>query len=196
MERAELQELHYITPIANVPSIIEHGILSHRRVARIRHESVAMPELQAKRAKVRIPGGRSLHEYVNLYLCARNPMLLKRKSHHDDLCVLRISPSVLDIAGTVVTGQNAGSKYARFAPAPDGLRLVCRDWTFADDWRDPDKIQFWIKKSAKCAEVLVLDVVPSRHISGAYVSGQRSLLKLKAHISGLDVVENSDMFFR
>lgn len=27
MKRSDLKELHYITPIANVPSIIQHGIL-------------------------------------------------------------------------------------------------------------------------------------------------------------------------
>jgi len=29
-----LKELHYICPIANVPSIVEHGILSHNQATR------------------------------------------------------------------------------------------------------------------------------------------------------------------
>ena len=59
MERHELTELHYITPIANVPSILELGILSHNRAKRVRHESVAMNEIQDRRARVTVPGGKS-----------------------------------------------------------------------------------------------------------------------------------------
>ncbi len=78
MERHELTELHYITPIGNVPSILRQGILSHIRLQRVEHESVAMEEIQDRRAKVIVPGGLKLHEYVNLYICARNPMMYKR----------------------------------------------------------------------------------------------------------------------
>jgi hypothetical protein len=66
VERDELQELYYITPICNIPSIMEHGILSHVRAGRLSHASVAMPEIQGRRTKIRVPGGRRLHEYVNL----------------------------------------------------------------------------------------------------------------------------------
>jgi ssDNA thymidine ADP-ribosyltransferase, DarT len=85
MERAELDELHYITPIENVLSICEHGILSHNRMRKLGlvHTSVAMQEVQDIRKGVMVPGsaGKPLHEYANLYICARNPMLLKRKAH-------------------------------------------------------------------------------------------------------------------
>ena len=33
MERADLHELHFITEISNVPSILERGILSNRLVS-------------------------------------------------------------------------------------------------------------------------------------------------------------------
>src|SRR5712691_2607983 len=51
--------------------------------------------------------------YVNLYLCARNPILYKRQSRHAELCVLRIDPRVLDLPGVVVTDGNAASAYVR-----------------------------------------------------------------------------------
>src|SRR2546425_4346574 len=75
----ELLELHYITPMENVPSILAQGILSHRRAGKLRHQSIAMPEVQARRAGRIVPGGRPLHDYVNLYICARNPMLYVRQ---------------------------------------------------------------------------------------------------------------------
>lgn len=51
-----------------------------------------------------VPGGRPLHEYVNLYFCARNPMLFRIKDLHLELCVLQIDTNVLDLPGVVITG--------------------------------------------------------------------------------------------
>jgi len=77
MNRAGVQELHYITAIANVPSILQHGILSHTLAAQLVHDSVAMPEIQERRKNRQIPGARTLHEYANLYFDAHNAMLSK-----------------------------------------------------------------------------------------------------------------------
>ena len=118
MNRGDLSELHYITPIANIASIMQRGILSNRRVAKLQHQSVAKQEVQDLRAKVKVPGWRALHEYANLYICARNPMLYKRHAVHKSLCVLRIKPSVLDLPEVVITDQNAASDYRRFLPSP------------------------------------------------------------------------------
>ena len=122
MNRDELRELQFITPIANILSIVEHGILSHVRAARLPHSSVAMPAMQDRRSQVVVPGGsRRLHEYANLYICARNPMLYLRR--HQEICVLAVSPDVLDLPDVIVTDQNAGGDYVSFRPAPDGLRF-------------------------------------------------------------------------
>ena len=72
MKREDLDALHFITPIANVLSILTHGIMSHRRATKLPHQSIAMAEIQDRRQKVVIPNARPLHEYVNLYICARN----------------------------------------------------------------------------------------------------------------------------
>lgn len=196
MERHELAELHYITPIANVPSILRLGILSHSRSRSVQHESVAMDEIQDWRAKVAVPGGRRLHDYVNLYICARNPMMYKRQAQHRELCVLRISPHIIDMVGVVVTDGNASGDYVRFAAAPRGLGIVNREWTFADDWRDPDQIQYFRKKAAKCAEVLVPDRVGPDYIAGAYVSCQEALNRIVSLNTDISVSINSHLFFR
>ena len=134
MTREELNELGYIVPIATVPSILQRGILSHRRAERIAHESIALEDVNNLRAKVNVPNGRALHEYANLYICPRNPMLFKRKDSHEQICVLRVSADVLDLPNVVVTDSNAASKYVRFSPAPSGLEIVSRDRTFARYW--------------------------------------------------------------
>ena len=196
MTRGELSELHYIAHMDNVPSILRLGILSHRRAARVPHASVAMEAVQARRARVVVPGGRRLHEYVNLYLCARNPMLYRLRGRHLDLCVLRVSTDVLDLPGVVVTDGNASSGYARFAAAPGGLSIVDRDATFAEYWTAADQIVEWRKKSAKCAEVLVPDRIPPRFIFGAYVSCQQALDKLNNLDTSIAVTINGHMFFQ
>jgi ssDNA thymidine ADP-ribosyltransferase, DarT len=196
VRRHELEELHYITAIGNVPSILQHGILSHSRAAKLPHESVAMAEIQDRRAKVVVPGGRRLHDYANLYVCARNPMLYKRSAQHLDICVLRIDPGVLDLPGVVVTDGNASSDYVRFTAGSAGLAIVDRERTFAEWWTDPDPFEYFRKKSAKCAEVLVPDRVPAHLVTGAYVSCGEALARFAA--LGMDVPTeiNQHLFFR
>jgi hypothetical protein len=149
MNRSDLRELHYITTISNVASIITHGILSHKSAAKVRHTSIAMEEVQERRKKKIVPGGRPLHDYVNLYICARNPMLYVRLSEHQNLCVVQIHPDILDEPGVIITDCNAASDYARFAQAPQGLSIVDKDLTFAEYWTHPDpvlvqrELDFW-----------------------------------------------------
>lgn len=197
MTRAELTELHYILPLDNVPSVLQHGILSHKRVERLTHRSVAMEVIQDRRARVVVPGGRPLHDCVNLYICARNPMLFKVTPHHSALCVLRVAPNVLDLPGVVITDQNASSDHRRFAPAPDGLRIVDRDMVFARSWKHPDdQIAEWRHKSAKCAEVLVPDHVEPRDVVGAYVLSEAVAAKVRADAPVWTTVVDPDLFFR
>lgn len=196
MERHELQELHYITPICNTPSILEHGILSHSRVSRLPHQSVAMEVIQDRRAAVRVPGGRPLHAYANLYVCARNPMLYKRQAQHATICVLSVSSDVLDLPGTIITDSNASSEYVRFASAPGGLRIVDRDLTFAEYWTDQDTIKQWRKKAAKCAEVLVPDQIAPRFILRIYVSCEQARGQVEALALDLPVCIQQHLFFR
>ena len=117
MRRDELRELHFITPIANVPSILAVGIVCHRRAQQLPHASVAMDEIQERRKDRLIPGAGHLHDHANLYLYARNAMLFKRRERHAELCVLRVSLAVLDLPNVVIADQNAASDYVRFRPA-------------------------------------------------------------------------------
>ena len=71
-------ELHCIMPMANVASVLIHGLLSYERAAKLPHHSVALQPAQDLRDKKHVPGGLKLHQYANLYFHARNPMLHKR----------------------------------------------------------------------------------------------------------------------
>jgi hypothetical protein len=195
MERHDLTELHYITPIANLGSILEYGVLSHRRAQAFNPTSVAMQEIQDVRAGRRVPGGLQLHDYANLYICARNPMLYKRLTSRREICVLSLLPTALDLDGVVVTDQNAASKYVRFGAGAAGLAIVDQSRTFAEYWTHPDYIEQYRRKAAKCAEVLVPHVVPPEYIRGAYVCSP--LVKRAVNSLGLQLTVsiNGDLYF-
>ncbi len=196
MKRAALHELGYIVPIDTVPSILRHGILSHKRAKRLQHQDIALQDVQSRRAKVVVPNGRALHEYANLYICPRNPMLLKRSNVHEQICVLQVRVDVIDLPNVVITNSNAGSKYARFMPAPAGLAIVDGDRTFADWWTHPDQIEQWRHSAQKCAEVLVPDTVPACYVFGAYVSSEQSREHLQRVAPELPIIVNGRMFFQ
>lgn len=195
MERSAVKELHYILPIANLESVLARGILSHSKVAKIKHDSIAMPEIQERRAKIRVPGGGPLHGYANLYFHARNPMMWRRKSSRDTLCVLRVNPDVLDVEGVVIADGNAASSYTQFRRSPQGLAIVDETLTFALDWRSRDLIDYYRRKSAKCAEVLVPERVHPTLIDGCYVCSAVTKASVHAVAPNLGAAIAPDLFF-
>lgn len=169
VDRSRVTQLHYITPIANLASIVARGILSHHRAAHVGHESIADESVQDKRVGKHVPGGLLLHDYVNLFFDARNSMMYRRLDHKMSIAVLRVHPAVLDIQATVVTDGNAASPSTIFAPSPGGLAALNEDRIYAHSWDHSDP---WIKKELKrqrSAEVLVPNTVPPEYLLGCYV---------------------------
>ncbi|HNV23946.1 MAG TPA: DUF4433 domain-containing protein, partial [Candidatus Omnitrophota bacterium] len=134
MKLSDITELHYITPIANLPSIVRSGILSHKRVTEMQHVSVAMEEIQEKRRQKKIPGAGQLHDYVNLYFDAHNPMLSKRRDKNNEICILRLDPEVLNIEGVIIADCNAASTYAKFLTVKEGIASLDKEQVYARYW--------------------------------------------------------------
>jgi hypothetical protein len=182
--------------IANLPSILQHGILSHKLADKIAHDSVAMQEIQERRQNKRIPGAGNLHDYANLYFDAHNPMLSKCRARNNEICVLQIDALVMDQAGVIVTDRNAAADMVRFFPVVAGLSAISHDRVFAKYWTHPD--DFYderLHKSQKCAEVLVPQRVNTKFITGAYVANQKALDAVAAVDSMLSVRVRNDMYF-
>jgi hypothetical protein len=189
---ARVTELHCIMPIANIGSVTQHGILSYERAAKLRHRSVALAEVQEKRDQKRIPGGLRLHQYANLYFHARNPMMSARRAEASSLC----APRVLALEGTVISDQNAASKYVRFLH-PSQWRLLNFDNIYAMDWRHPDdQIAEWRHSSRKCAEVLVPHRAEHQYLTGAYVVDQVAGDRLVDTGFALPIAIDPMLFFR
>jgi len=161
-------------PIVNIPSVMNHGILSYEQAEQLPHRSVAMSEIQEKRDKKKVPNGLMLHQYANLYFHARNPMLYKRAIEAESLCVLQVSHMVISLPNVVLTDQNAASKYVRFLGA-NQINQINFEMVYAEDWRHPnDQIAFWRHSSTKCAEVLIPHKVEQQFIQGAYVVNNKA----------------------
>jgi hypothetical protein len=189
-------ELHCIMPIANIPSVMAHGILSYERAAKIQHHSVALQPVQDKRDQKQVPGGLKLHQYANLYFHARNPMLFKRLAEAPNLCVLCVSTQVLQLAGTVISDQNAASDYVRFLH-PRQWQLLDFDAIYAMDWRHPgNPAAYYRHSSQKCAEVLVPQRVETRFLIAGYVVDDEARKRLKSLGCALPVTANPVLFFR
>lgn len=191
---ARVTEFHCIMPLENLASVLANGIVSHEVATSLPHRSVALQPVQDRRDVKQVPQGLRLHQYANLYFHARNPMMFLRRDEAASLCVLSVSTNVLQIPGSVIADQNASSSYVRFL-APNQIDFLPYDWVFALDWRDPDKITYWRKKAARCAEVLVPHRVDPAYIQGAYVRDQAVAEKVNGIAPRLPLAIDANMFF-
>ncbi|MGH8730004.1 MAG: DUF4433 domain-containing protein [Burkholderiales bacterium] len=196
MRRSDVIEPHYITPTANLDSIMVHGIMSHVRATDLAHVSIANESVQQNRRNKRLPSGRMLHEYANLYFHARNPMMYFRKDSHLDLVVVRVSAQALDLPGVMIADGNAARTFGTAFWGPtDGLARLDRERVFAEYWTDSDPAEQDEKKRIKCAEVLVPDLVPPHLLRGVYVSCSESERRLHLTAEVLEVTIDEHMFF-
>lgn len=199
MERSDLTELHYITPISNVASILDRGILSYASAKRVKHDSVADEEVQERRSKVRVRGKTRLHRYTNLYLNARNAMLYRRlqEGRRNDLCVLKVATEVLDLPEVVIADGNAASGYAQFHSVEDGLAALRKEELFADYWTHDDPIETMRHRSRMQAEVLVPSVIGPEYVTEAYVGSDLAAAGLHRVVGRrIPIVRNNRMFFK
>jgi len=192
---SRVTEFQSIMPLKNIPSVLEFGILSNERAAKVPHYSVALEVVQERRDLKHVPGGLKLHQYANLYFHARNPMLYRRKEEAAGFCVLRVSIEVRHIEGVVITDRNASSDWVRFLH-PNQAAVLDYDAIFAMDWRHSNQFEYFARKSKKCAEVLVPHCVEPRFLTGAYAMDQAVAASLQSLGFGLPVIINPEMFFR
>jgi hypothetical protein len=123
-------------------------------------------------------------------------MMYLRRSQHEDLSVLQIGASVLDLPGVVIADGNAASGPTAFWQSPSGLSKVDKDTVFAEWWTDPNEFVLWENRRVKCAEVLVPDKLDAKFIAGAYVSCDAAEVQLKALAPRLKINVDPHMFFR
>ena len=207
MEIESVEELFYartkrrclfnITAIENIPSIMQHGIVSYDLAKKLPHRSIAIEDVQERRSKRSVTNGPRLHQYANLYFTYHNPMMYKRRGVADTICVLAISASVLDIEDCVVSDMNAAASLARFYPAAEGIGVLDFVKIFATNWNYPDdKIRTRSHRAIKCAEILIPNVIPFSFIAGAYVVSEDSNRVLEEMKFPQRIIVKPSVFFQ
>ena len=149
--------LYHFTHVDNMPSIREHGLLSHNAAqqAGLVSADISDPNVQERRRNISLLGGRPLRDYVPLYFNPKNPMLYVRREIQDHLVILFFDRELLVQDGVVFTDGNAASDSTNFFN--DVSRLADLDWDCirAEYWNDyPDGTRI------RCAEVLVPHAIP------------------------------------
>ncbi len=170
-------KLYYIIPIDTVPSILKYGILSHKGASAFTHQSIANREVNERREKTNVTNGLPLHQYVNLYFNARNPMMYFLKFNRDisKLCVLIIDSSVMELPESVITDANAARVYTSFMPYPDGLDKLDFELIYERYWKHPDDpIMDEKHEGIMCSETLIPRCVGTEYIIGAYVLNSKA----------------------
>lgn len=187
--------LHSIMPIQNVPSVIRSGILCHELADHIEHKSIAMSEVQSRRDRICVPKGMNLHQYVNLYLDSRNPMLFLRKDLYESLCILEVDLKVLELDGAIMTDRNAAS-VAEFLEPEEGIQRIDFDRVFSRYWTHGDYMEYLDHKAVKCAEVLVPERVAYHFIMGAIVGTNSSQERMRGMGFTKPIQIDRDAFFQ
>ena len=160
---------------------------------------MADEDVQNIRDGKRVPNALPLHDYANLYLDARNPMMFKRKAFSEKFILLVVSLNVLRIKGVVVSDGNAAAEMTAFGPpeimiGKDRLeydKIFMRHWPVADDIRETRE-----NKRKKCAEVLVPHKIDYDNILGAIVVNKQVENDLKQKGFLKKIVINPDLFFK
>lgn len=176
---------------------MRNGILSHNEAERVNHHSVALQDVQDKRANKVIPKGRALHDYVNLYFNPRNPMMYKlfKRRIITDLCVLSVHPNILKVQDAVISDQNAARNLVRFYDPKVDFDKLDFNVIYLRDWNVPDRHEYDRLKGILCAEALIPDKVSFDYINSAYVVDDSVSCKLNNMEFNRAITIEPDMFF-
>ncbi len=197
-KKAEIKGLYYITHIDNLPSILKHGILSHKLIQDrgLAYQPIYDEQIVSSRKLKLTPNGKSLWEYANAFFQARNPMLYRvvHEKSRKDIVILGIQPRVLESFGSFITDGNAANKPTTFYETREGIKAVTEIWdTISREWWNSTDGS----KRMIMAECLVPECIPPELIHTIYVADHKTAEQVHSRISikNIPVVPEPHMFF-
>lgn len=185
---SKIKEIYNISPIDNIKSIFEYGLLSFNNAKTLNHTSVANQEIQGIRDnKIIGKDGSTLHDYASCYFNARNAMLYRVLADNNECVILVISLEVLDLEGTVVSDRNAAVNISRFYTPSSGFNTLDFDTIFSDYWVDENHYPINSIKEVMQAEVLVKNCIPPTYFKKIIVPNQKVRDHIIEIINGYDI---------
>lgn len=191
--------LFYITHIDNLVSILERGILCHGRMEEenIPYTRIYDKEIVANRGAIRVPDGRSLWDFTNLFFQPHNAMLYRvlREKPASEIAIVTVQPDILNRNDIFISTGNAAHSASEILPASKGRKRIpeIRREISKDRWNPADG-----SKRKRMAECLVPDSVAPEFIRAIYVPSHDAKQKVSAMLgqSGHEVIPDPNMFFR
>jgi len=200
----KLRNFYYITHVENLPSILQNGILCHRKVEeeKVLYTPIYDREIVENRKNIQLKDGKNLWDFVNLYFQPRNAMLYRIMYFSgvkgEDVCIIGVTNSILNRGDIFITDGNAASYNTQFYSGKDidkNLKKI-REMIDKEWWANEDG-----SKRQLMAECLVPERVLPDQISEIYVPDHAARLKVEKKISQLKigreipVIPEPELFF-
>lgn len=197
-KQSHIKALYYITHIDNIPSILEHGILSHEAVERrhIPFTPIYDGAIVSHRHERFAPDGNNLWHFANLYFQPRNPMLYRvmNEKTAKKIVIFAVNPSVIDLPGAYITTGNAASRPTDILSPTEGREAITQMWNVIQSewWREEDG-----SKRKMMAECLIPDRIPPTYLLTIFTNSHFAAENVKSLIgdSAISVVPEPQMFF-
>lgn len=196
----KLRGFYYITHIDNIPSILDRGILCHREIeeAKIQFISIYDIDIVSHRKNIKLPDGRSLWDFANLYFQPRNAMLYRvaffSGKKIEEIAIIGLKVSILDREDILITTGNAASPYTEILSKKESQKYIknIREKVDKEWWAFEDG-----SKRELMAECLVPERVSPEYISEIYVPNYEALKKLQSKIAGanIPIIPEPTLFF-
>jgi len=192
--------LFYITHIDNLSSILRHGIFCHERITRedIQFTPIYDEAIVAGRGERKVPDGRSLWSFANLFFQPRNAMLYRvlLEKSSEEIAILCVNPTLLNRSDIYIALGGAGSERSQIVSRSAGLKNISKLRKYIDRewWSDVDD-----SKRLSMAECLVPDNVSPDMITTLYVAShelRERLLRDVPELDGVSIIPDPYMFFK
>ncbi|MEH1835668.1 MAG: DarT ssDNA thymidine ADP-ribosyltransferase family protein [Nostoc sp.] len=199
MRKPDIKSLYYITHIENLPSILQRGILSHKKVEElgVLYTPIYDSEIVSKRKDKSTPARSSLWEYANLYFQPCNPMMYRVVHEKDkrDIAVVGVKPDVLTAVGGLITDGNAANEPTQFFAIKEGIEILQKQWKIIQNewWNELDG-----SKRKIMAECLVPEQISPELVHSVFVADYKAKERVETIIGSakIPVVPEPNMFFQ
>jgi O-acetyl-ADP-ribose deacetylase (regulator of RNase III) len=167
----DIKSLYYITHVENLPSILQHGVLSHQKALdmSVSFTPIYDGDIVSNRSQKKTPAEKILWEYANFYFQPRNPMMYRVRNEQGikNIAVIAIQSTILHRPGAFITDGNAANEPTKFYALDDGLKVLADQWIIIqnDWWKSEDG-----SKRRIMSECLVPEKVEPTAIHSIYVS--------------------------
>ena len=185
-EQVKTRNLYYLTPVKNLYSVLELGILSRREVEKlqIENDDFSISNIQAIRANKTVElsdkSKRKLHELVPLFFNKNNATIkTKAKRLEDDkLCILEIDYQVIldeEIDTELVISIGNASTSEKFVRNLSHFEKEIK--IDVKNIIEEEIDDYWRYKNERMSELLIYPKIRKEFIKKIFVSNKKNLPK-------------------